>query len=72
MKSSKTKPPEKPMSPFMRFTRKVWDSVKSAHPEAKSWEVGKIIGKMWRELNEGERQDYIADYEIAKVIWIPK
>ena len=67
MKSNKIKPPEKPMSPFMRYTRKFWDGVKASHPEAKSWEIGRIIGKIWRDLNEFERQDYIVDYEIAKV-----
>jgi SWI/SNF-related matrix-associated actin-dependent regulator of chromatin subfamily E protein 1 len=70
MKSSKIKQPEKPMSPFMRYTRKVWDSVKASHPEAKSWEIGKMIGQMWRDLNETERQDYIAEYENAKVTFL--
>lgn len=54
------------MSPYMRYARKVGDSVKLAHPEAKAWEVGKIIANMWRDLNDMERQEYINEYEAAK------
>jgi SWI/SNF-related matrix-associated actin-dependent regulator of chromatin subfamily E protein 1 len=67
MKLNKTKLPEKPMSPFMRYTRKLWDSVKASHPEAKSWEIGQIIGQMWRDISDMERQEFIAEYEFAKV-----
>lgn len=41
--------------------------MKSSHPEAKLWEIGKIIGNMWRDLSEAERNEFNGDYEIAKV-----
>ena len=45
----------------------MWDAVKAANPEAKLWQIGKIIGQMWREVPDGDKQEFIDEYESEKV-----
>lgn len=66
LKVNKVKLPEKPLAPFMRFSKKVFDQVKTANPDLKQWEIGNIIQQMWKELADSEKQEFINEYENSK------
>lgn len=50
------------------FACQVFESVRTNYPDQKVWELSRIIGQMWRELDDNERQPYIDEFEAEKVI----
>ncbi|CAJ0576288.1 unnamed protein product, partial [Mesorhabditis spiculigera] len=61
------KGPERPLVPYMRFSRKMWPTVRADNPEAQLWEMSKVIGQLWRECPEKEKSVFQAEYEAEKV-----
>ena len=60
------KQPEKPLFPYMRYSRSVWEKVKTQNPEMKMWDIGKVVGEQWRNLTDEEKQGYFDEYEVEK------
>ncbi|XP_075245757.1 uncharacterized protein LOC142339535 isoform X2 [Convolutriloba macropyga] len=60
------KKPEKPMSSYMRYNKSVHERIKAENPQMKMWDIAKIIGQMWRELPDSEKQVLNEEYEIDK------
>merc|ERR1719481_882127 len=50
----------------MRFSKKIWDSVRSEHRDLHLWEVNKILGLMWRQLPDMEKQEFQEEYDLEK------
>uniref|UniRef100_A0A1I7TNJ0 HMG box domain-containing protein n=1 Tax=Caenorhabditis tropicalis TaxID=1561998 RepID=A0A1I7TNJ0_9PELO len=60
------KMPERPLQPYMRYSRKMWPKVRAENPEAQLWDIGKIVGKMWVEITDAERSIFQHEFELEK------
>jgi len=47
----------------------VWPEVKQANPDRSVCELGKVIGRMWREMADIDKQPYFESFTNAKVDW---
>ena len=46
--------------------------MKQNHPELKTYEIAREIGKAWRQLGENERRHYQREYEMEKAEYYDK
>lgn len=44
----------------------MWPKVRAENPDAQLWDIGKIVGKLWLEITDGERSIYQHEYELEK------
>lgn len=66
-KPESPKPPKRPLTPYMRFSKSVWQTVKAANPGFSICEIGATIGRMWRELSDDDKQRHMEDFTKDKV-----
>ncbi|CAI5444804.1 unnamed protein product [Caenorhabditis angaria] len=61
------KPPERPLQPYMRYSRKMWPKVRAENPDVQLWDIGKIVGKMWADLGDAEKSMFQHEYEMERM-----
>lgn len=59
-------PPKKPLTPYMRFNKFMWETVKSSNPSMGVCEISATIGRLWRELGPEDKQRHNDEYTLDK------
>jgi len=65
-RKAKKKGPKRPLSAYMFFCAEKRAEVKAANPQMSFAELGKKLGSMWQELDEGSKKPYIKQNEKDK------
>nr|CAD2193765.1 unnamed protein product [Meloidogyne enterolobii] len=58
--------PDRPLTPYMRYSKKVWPEVRAENPDSPLWDFGRIIGQLWNNLPPAEKLVYQQEYEVEK------
>jgi len=61
------KPPERPLPPYMRFSKKIWPKLRLENPDIQLWEISKKVSLLWNELTASEKVLYQEEFEAEKV-----
>ena len=68
--------PKRPMSAFLHYSFDKRTAVREQHPGLKTTEISKLLGEMWKNAPDKERNDYLErerrereDYKIAMEEW---
>ncbi len=59
-------PPKKSLTAYFRYRGDVYDDVKAKNSNMAPKDVMSLIGKMWRELTEEEKNSYKAAWNKGK------
>ncbi|CAJ0580788.1 unnamed protein product, partial [Mesorhabditis spiculigera] len=51
----------------MRFSKKMWAQVREENPESQLWDIGRVIGQLWRETPDSEKSVFQAEYDADKI-----
>ncbi|KAJ2159108.1 Non-histone chromosomal protein 6 [Coemansia sp. RSA 552] len=51
--------PKRALSAYMFFSQDKRNSVKEENPDIAFGDIGKVLGKMWREMDDSEKQPYV-------------
>ncbi|KAK9506000.1 hypothetical protein O3M35_008018 [Rhynocoris fuscipes] len=62
----RTMVPELPATPYMRFSKVNMDKMKEYYPEGRDWNLGRIMGRIWRELPDREKDPFFEYYNADK------
>jgi len=52
---------------YIAVTVQMWAEMKQANPNHSVCELGAVIGRMWRELGDSDKQPYYESFTNAKV-----
>lgn len=66
MINKRATPPNLPPTPYMRFSKANMEKLLEYYPDSKAWNVGRLMGQLWRELPEKEKLPYFDAYKAAK------
>jgi len=61
------KVPDRPLPPYLKFSRKTWPKVRSENPDCQLWEVSRMIGQLWDIYPECEKTVFQQEFEIEKL-----
>uniref|UniRef100_A0A183BP57 HMG box domain-containing protein n=1 Tax=Globodera pallida TaxID=36090 RepID=A0A183BP57_GLOPA len=59
--------PDRPLVPYMRFSKKMWPKVRADKPDVPLWELGKLIGQLWNGTPPAEKGVFTQEYEQEKI-----
>ena len=50
------KPPERPLQPYMRYSKENFEKVKAENQDLKLQDISRILGARWKALNDKDKQ----------------
>ena len=63
-------PPEKPLIPYLRYCKKIWEIIKVKKPDLELWQLGTMISQMWKDLSPNDKQIFVEEYDKEKIDYL--